>query len=50
MTDIFYGPLVTKLISPMLNGEEHPVECLEFWFDLKVSNTCLPGVNFTIIL
>ena len=36
LTDIFFGPLVTKLVSPMLNGEQHPVECLKFWFDLKV--------------
>ncbi len=27
---------ITFLRSPFLSGQEHPVECLKFWFALKV--------------
>ena len=36
MTDAAPGPIKTILTSPMLSGQEHPVECLKFWFNLKV--------------
>jgi len=36
MTDTAPGPIKTILTSPLLSGEEHPVECLKFWFNLKV--------------
>ena len=29
-------PHTTKLFGPFLNGQEHPVECLKFWFSMAV--------------
>ena len=32
------SPGTTTLTSPGFNGKEHPRECLNFWFDVKVSS------------
>ena len=31
------SPATTWLTSPGFIGKEHPQECLNFWFDVKVS-------------
>ena len=30
-------PMTTELVSPVLNGSQHPVECLVFWFQMPVT-------------
>ena len=29
-------PFLTRLISPYFVGENHPIECLSFWFSMEV--------------
>ena len=33
-------PMTTELVSPMLIGNQHPKECLAFWFIITVAFFC----------
>ena len=39
MSGSYFKPHQTYLRSPYLIGQEHPVECLKFWFTMKVMYT-----------
>ena len=32
--------IVTEIAIPMLNGKEHEIQCLHFWYSIKVCITC----------
>lgn len=39
--DLQAEPYRTRLLSPFLVGQDHPIECLEFWFSRAVSQSII---------